>query len=270
MFAKFNYSPSGYFYNSEINRHLTKGSELFATHEKEVQECLGEYITEDGVINGTALKEHWFSISHKDIFISHSHCDLNRVKAFAGWLYECFGLEAFIDSCSWGYCDDLLNKIDKKYCYDPKRKTYDYQLRNYTTSHVHMMLSTALTEMMDNTECVIFFNTPNSINMADELEKIEKKSKKETTISPWIYHELSMTTMLRSKRPQRKEKIIEHFAQDARDRLTIQYDVKKALEEMITLTDTALSQWNDNWKKRPIKVPEEALDELYKIVFPKG
>lgn len=270
MFAKFNYSPSGAFYNSVINHYYTIGVDLFTSHEKEVQGCLAKYITEDGIINGTELKERWFSITPKDIFISHSHNDLNRVKAFAGWLHDCFGLEAFIDSCSWGYCDDLLNKIDKKYCYDPKRKTYDYQLRNYTTSHVHMMLSTALTEMMDNTECVIFFNTPNSINMADELEKIEKKNKKETTISPWIYHELSMTTMLRSKYPQRKKKVIEHFAQDSRDKLTIQYDVKKAMGEMITLTDTALSKWNENWNKQPIKVSEEALDELYRIVFPKG
>ena len=173
MYTKFNYSPSGYFYNSEINRHFTKGIELFSAHEKEVQDCLSEYITEDGIINGTALKEHWFSISKKDVFISHSHCDINKVKAFAGWLYDCFELEAFIDSCSWGYCDDLLKKIDKKYCYKPKTDTYDYQLRNYTTSHVHMMLSTALTEMMDNTECVIFFNTPNSINMSEEIDKIK-------------------------------------------------------------------------------------------------
>ena len=143
MYTKFNYSPSGYFYNHEINRHLSNGNKIFSAHEKEVQKCLSQYITEDGIINGTDLKEHWFSITKKDIFISHSHCDINKVKAFAGWLHDCFGLEAFIDSCSWGYCDDLLNKIDKKYCYDSKKKTYDYHLRNYTTSHVHMMLSTA-------------------------------------------------------------------------------------------------------------------------------
>lgn len=81
---------------------------------------------------------------------------LIKLKHLLDSLHDCFGLEAFIDSCSWGYCDDLLNKIDKKYCYDSKKKTYDYHLRNYTTSHVHMMLSTALAEMMDNTECIIF------------------------------------------------------------------------------------------------------------------
>lgn len=269
MFSKFNYSPSDCFYNNTLNHYLTKGNEVFAKHEQEVQKCLSEYITEDGIINGTALKEHWFSITQKDIFISHSHRDINKVKAFAGWLHECFGLEAFIDSCSWGYCDDLLNKIDKKYCYDPKTNTYNYELRNYTTSHVHMMLSTALTEIMDHTECVIFFNTPSSISMGTELEKIKKDGKKAVTVSPWIYHELSMTTILRTHEPDRKKYVLEHFAQDSRDKFIVQYDVSKALSGMTTLTDDHLKRWNENWQKRPLKLEEEALDELYKITFPK-
>jgi hypothetical protein len=63
MYTKFNYSPSGYFYNHEINRHLSNGNKIFSAHEKEVQKCLSQYITEDGIINGTDLKEHWFSIA---------------------------------------------------------------------------------------------------------------------------------------------------------------------------------------------------------------
>ncbi len=128
MYTKFNYSPSNSFYNNILNPYLEAGRSIYTKHEKEVHDCLAEYITEDGIINGAALKEHWFSISKKDIFISHSHNDISKVKAFAGWLHECFGLEAFIDSCSWGYCDNLLNKIDRKYCYKPQKGTYDYDL----------------------------------------------------------------------------------------------------------------------------------------------
>ena len=40
MYTKFNYSPSGYFYNHEINRHLSNGNKIFSAHEKEVQKCL--------------------------------------------------------------------------------------------------------------------------------------------------------------------------------------------------------------------------------------
>ena len=269
MYSKFNYSPSDYFYNNEINSYLTHGNEIYSKYEKEVQECLSEYISEEGVINGTALKEHWFSITPKNVFISHSPFDLNKVKAFAGWLHQCFGLEAFIDSCSWGYCDDLLNKIDNKYCYNPKTKTYNYTLRNYTTSHVHMMLSTALTEMMDQTECVIFFNTPSSICLEEELNKIKAPGKKPLTVSPWIYYELSMTTMLRATPPNREERALEHFAHDFRDSVTIQYDVSKELSEMAMLTDSQLRQWRDNWQKCHRTNSARALDELYKIVFSK-
>ena len=265
MYSKFNYSPTVSFYNSTLNRYVTIGNKLFKSHEEEVQDCLSKYISEDGVINGSDLKEHWFSISQKDIFISHSHKDLNKVKAFAGWIYETFGLEAFIDSCSWGYCDELLRKIDNKYCYNPKSKTYNYSLRNYTTSHVHMMLSTALTEMMDNTECVIFFNTPNSINMAEEIGKVKKKEK---TVSPWIYHELSMTTLLRQSEPIRKKAVLEHYAQQRTDEFSVAYDVTKLLEGLKTLTDTDLLLWQNNWQNRPVKVKEEALEVLYEIVFP--
>ena len=265
MYSKFNYSPTDYFYNSTLNSYVTVGNEIFKRHEEEVQDCLSKYISEDGMINGSDLKEHWFTISQKDIFISHSHKDLNKVKAFAGWIYETFGLEAFIDSCSWGYCDELLRKIDDKYCYNPKSGTYNYNLRNYTTSHVHMMLSTALTEMMDNTECVIFFNTPNSINMAEELGKVEKKEK---TVSPWIYHELSMTTLLRQSEPIRKKVIFEHSAQQRADEFSVAYDVTKLLEGLKKLTDDDLLLWQSNWQKRSVKVKEEALEALYRIVFP--
>ena len=132
-----------------------------------------------------------------------------------------------------------------------------------------MMLSTALTEMMDNTECVIFFNTPNSINMSEEIDKI-KREKGKTTVSPWIYHELSMTTMLRQKKTNRIEKVVEHFAQDSRAQLTIEYDVNKALAGMSTLTDEQLREWFEKWNRCPeqLRFSEAALDILYNIVFP--
>lgn len=269
MFSKFNYSPSDSFYNTSINQYLTVGNEIYAEHQKEVQECLSKYISEDGIINGTNLKEDWFSITKKDVFISHSHKDINKVKAFAGWLHNAFGIEAFIDSCSWGYCDELLNRIDKKYCYKTKTQTYDYGLRNYTTSHVHMMLSTALSEMMDSTECIIFFNTPSSINMSNELNAIKKKEK---TISPWIYHELMMTTLLRSNPPKRSKIITEQFSLRHDERassLEIEYDVSKVLRLMPQLSDRNLELWNTQWVDTSKENDTHALDVLYGIVFPK-
>ena len=203
----------------------------------------------------------------KNVFLSHSHKDITKVAAFAGWLYDTFGLTSFIDSCSWGYCDDLLKEIDDEYCKNKSGDTYNYQLRNYTTSHVHMMLSSALSQMIDNTECIIFFDTPNSIVLKDELDNVKKKDKK-ATLSPWIYHELSMSTMIRTTLPKRRSVILEHSSEysfDARSQLNIQYDVSEYLRNLTPLTEAVLMEWQDS-----LNTLEVPLDTLYKILKAKN
>jgi len=259
MYIAYNFCPSVVFYNKLLNGYVTQGSALYDKHEKNVQECLSAYISSDGRINGTELRENWFSIEESDVFISHSHKDINKVKAFAGWLYEEFGLTSFIDSCAWGYCDKLLNIIDKRYCYNKDKRTYDYDLRNYTTSHVHMMLSTALVETMNRSECVIFFNTPNSICMSDELSYIRNKEVSKTT-SPWILYELTMISRLNRTKPDRKKSVLEHMSFDSRESLNIEYDVTKIIDDIPTLNTDHLIKWNETHGS--IIHP---LDELYKI-----
>ena len=130
-----------------------------------------------------------------------------------------------------------------------------------------MMLSTALTEMIDNTECVIFFNTPSSINMSDELNSIKKKEK---TTSPWIYHELIMTTMLKPKEPKRNPIILEHSScyNKRTSSIEINYDVSKTLELMPTLTDENLKLWRKQWEGISNNYTASSLDILYGIIFP--
>lgn len=72
----------------------------------------------------------------------------------------------------------MLRQIDDKYCRNKTGDTYNYDRRNYSTSHVHMMLSTALTEMMNISECIMFFNTPNSVSVVDDLECIKNGKNK--------------------------------------------------------------------------------------------
>ncbi len=263
MFARFNYLPKNYYYNYYFNPHLESGRKIYDDTTTRIRKCLREFILENGHIDGTALKDHWFSIIDADIFLSHSHKDIEKVKGFAGWLYDQFGLTSFIDSCVWGYCDDLLKEIDNMYCWQPKSETYNYKLRNYTTTHVHTMLSSALTEMIDRSECVIFFNTPNSIILSDELDKV-KNGKSANTLSPWIYHELSVSSMIRSQKPRRA--LLEHgdsgyFQKNAPQ---VEYDVSKFLDGMTTLTDDMIVKWGEICNSM-----NEPLDELYKIVYPK-
>jgi hypothetical protein len=55
----------------------------------------------------------------------------------------------------------------------------------------YMMLASALTLMMDKTECVFFLNTPESIKTEDVIKK---------TASPWIYHEITMLHLIQKNR----------------------------------------------------------------------
>lgn len=255
MLSKFSYKPIFKDHkNIRYDHYLNKGIQIYNKQKEEVTKCLDKFIDNDGVIDGTILMDNWFRISHKDIFISHSHDDLNDVKAFAGWLQETFGLSVFIDSISWNYCDDLLRKLDDKYCYDEKTHTYNYRLRNYTTSHVHMMLASSLTKMMNETECVIFFNTPNSINVKSEIENISQNK----TRSPWIYHELLMSSMLKVNEPKRLERYSTIFEQRKVD---IDYNVKKYLEKMVDLSDEDLKNWKIKWN-------ENKSSNNQKIIFP--
>lgn len=260
MYTAYKYCPKSYYYNSILNPYLSKGSTLFEAHKNQVEECLSAFISPEGIINGSELRENWFSIEKTDFFISHSHKDINRVKALAGWLYDTFGLTSFIDSCAWGYCDDLLRRIDDKYCYQRNKGTYDYNLRNYTTSHVHMMLSTALTETMNRSECVLFFNTPNSIILSDELKLIGNKETAKTA-SPWIFYELTMISKMKRVMPDRSNYSLSHSSTSKREHINIQYNVTDIISEIPLIDDCLLEKWKDKYD-----IYQHPLDELYKLI----
>lgn len=122
-----------------------------------------------------------------------------------------------------------------------------------------MMLATALTEMIDNTECLIFYNTPNSIKISEEIENT-KSEKMNETISPWIYHELSTSSIIRQKSPIRTSAILEHRAEFAQDSLQIRYNVEKALGELIMINEKDLEVW-----KTTKHISKHPLDTLYKL-----
>ena len=138
----------------------------------------------NGDIDGAKLMEDWFPNKKTDIFISHSHNDRRTAERLAVWLQREMNLSVFIDSVVWGSADELLKKIDNQYSLLREKDgnaTYDYNTRNYTTSHVHMMLSAALSEVIYNSECLIFLNTPHSLSI--------RESKGRRTNSPWIFNE---------------------------------------------------------------------------------
>jgi hypothetical protein len=222
-----------------------------------VEKELDKYLGKDGVLDGSKIKNDWFKSVDADIFISHSHDDQDLALKLAGWLKEKFGLTSFIDSCVWGYCNDLLQEIDREFC-KTGDGSYDYYERNFSTSHVHMMLSTALREMIDRTECIFFLNTPHSIKVEDVI--------KNKTMSPWIYSELVTTRVIRENKPIRilnenvqkslNKKI--DFAQ--KKYLQIKYDAN--LDHLHVLDYYGFQNWIDinNGEKK-----KDALDNLYSL-----
>jgi len=212
MFAGFNVLVED---KERFLEYYDTGSRIYDEHIESISNNLGKYINPDGTLNERNIEDDWFPEIRSHIFLSHSHKDIRFVKSFAGWLYEKFGIKAFIDSSVWGNSDDLLRTIDDEFCVssrydDGSIKTYEYALRNKSTSNVHMMLYTALMKIMDNTECLMFINTPSSLKWSDMV------SDKASTVSPWIYGELLASKLIRNRsreahRSLFQKRDLEHF-----------------------------------------------------------
>ena len=154
-----------------------------------------------------------------------------------------------IQKMVWGDADDLLKKIDDIYCRKDRTKTYDYNMRNNSTSHVHMMLNMALMQMIDKTECLFFLNTPNSICLDDI---------KTCTLSPWIYSEIGISQMIEKKK-QKRIKRISNNLNESKKNLSIMHNVD--LSHLAKIDARILKQW----KELPMQ-NTDPLDELYRIV----
>lgn len=215
------------------------GNNHLLENKGQIEEQIDSFILADGFLDGSLMQENWFPQINADVFISHSHHDEELAIIFAGWLYETFGLTAFIDSCVWGYANDLLREIDNSYCRRQHSSHYDYNKRNYSTSHVHMMLSVALSQMIDNTECLFFINTPHSITTESVIQQTE---------SPWIYMEISMSQLIRRKckKEHRIHKITESFSDGGK--LQVKYYLPT--EHLISIDYRMLSHWERAWNSK--------------------
>lgn len=241
------------------------GEAIFEENKMSIKESLDKYFNASGSLNGTALQEDWFPQLEFDIFLSHSHKDEQKAKNLAGWIYKKFGLKVFIDSCVWSYSLDLQKIIDDLFCQTQPKQTpvmYSYEKVMYSTSHIHMMLSTALTMMIDKSESVFLLNTPHVIRTQDTIDKTE---------SPWIYHEIAMTKLVRKhKLSYYRDTILKKASVQLNEyeerQLRITYDVDTS--HLIPLNESDLTMWLKDWDtiKRVhsrYKV-QKPLDELYR------
>ena len=236
----------------EVGRMLFERSRRLIRHE------LDAYTDANGDLLASKITEAWFPDVQADVFLSHSHKDEALVIQLAGYLEKHFGLVSFIDSCLWGYSDELLRLIDDKHCYQPETKTYSYSERNRSTSHVHMMLSTALAKMIHECECIFFISTPQSISTKNYIKSAG------TTGSPWIYSEILTTKLIQKRKPQthrrRQTMMALDEAEGHRKQATaasVQYPLD--VSHLISIDADHLTKWRE---AKPPRGPI-ALDTLY-------
>lgn len=236
---------------SEFERFYSIGKKFFESQKRYVKESLDKYISANGTIRADELEADWFPLIKVNVFLSHSHKDENQAIAFAGYLKD-LGISSFVDSSVWGYANDLIKQIDDEYCVQSANPsdghTYDYDKRNYSTAHVHMLLNGALLKMLDKTECLIFLDTPNSL----KTEEISKG----VTNSCWIYSELLMSGSIEKKAPIRKGvyKLNESFDYSE---LSVDYNVDISHLIKLSLSDISKAE------KQSLLHGTYILDELY-------
>ena len=120
--------------------------------------------------------------------------------------------------------------------------------------------------MIDKTECLIFFNTPNAVTASDVVNKTE---------SPWIYFELTISKLIEKKTPIRflNESFEEGFEHFDRTRTQKAFPIIKYNIDTNHLTNIEqydIELWMKSYhRKYPLKSGSRnnALDMLYTL-FP--
>jgi hypothetical protein len=225
-----------------------------------ILESLESFVKPNGAVDvGTMIKE-WFPIDMSNVFISHSRADKELALTVSGILSENFGLRPFVDSCVWGLADKLLWEIDTTWCPIKGTSSFSYELRNITTAHIHMMLSTALTKMMDRCECVFFLNTENSVSSKSIEQMISGVG--DSTHSPWLFHEISMMKLLRRRsKEEHRDESIEFSEGHKRASAELPwFDYPVDLDGLPVLTVDNVIKWRKQGARRTA-----ALDLLYQM-----
>lgn len=233
------------------------GFKLKEENAAKVRSTLESFLNNNGIVDASRMQSEWFPQINAQVFISHSHKDEKNALVLAGWLSE-LGLNAFVDSSVWGHAGDLLKLIDNVFCLNDDKQTYSYESRNGSTSHVHMLLVTALAKMIDNTECIFFLNTPNSINSKEAVDK---------TKSPWIFAEIAMMEMVRRRTKEshrQKTKLAERVAKHE-PRASLQAEYTIDLTSFTPLSAEMLTKWRNELLRSSLP-RRNALDVLYSLV----
>lgn len=255
MYRGFNLKIPNDFNNPNL---LKLGKEILRLTNESVKDSIDKYLLNNGSLDGNKIIENWFPEFTSHIFLSHSHKDEEKAMVLAAMLYKEFEILTFVDSTVWGYSNELLKKIDNKYCLHPNGENYDYEKRNYSTAHVHLMLSTALNNMIDKSECLFFLNSPNSISTSTEINQ--------KTNSPWIFSEIATSKIIRKQTPKRLKRETRVYSSNEMKMMNESAQIQLNVEYELELSHLQDLNTNDimKWINTKAISAENALDNLYK------
>ncbi|GAA8686012.1 toll/interleukin-1 receptor domain-containing protein [Helicobacter pylori] len=179
------------------------------------------YSNDNIILNHNRIKEAFFSpfkpqLKNAQVFLSHSHADINKALEVKNYLENQIKRKVFIDSLFWDYKDDVLNKLAK---YDDISRIEDA----FT-----LILRESLEYMIKKCPYFVFLQSSNSVSNQwlsrnQDLLKI--------TYSAWIYEELRIAHSISSK--SRLTIMMESFQ--------VSHDISPFLEHLETITLRKLS-----------------------------
>jgi len=194
-----------------------------------------------------------FPLDNYDVFLSHSHNDLLKAQKLKKYLETYLGLSVFLDSEVWENSTEFLKSLDNKYCKNEHENTYNYDKRNFSTTHVHMMLAASILKMIDKAECVLLFATDNYAKNEDSgIEQMD---------SAWIYYEYLVSQHIKPKSLGRSFK---HKAFDE----SAKFEDKKPFEPIykVDFKDIPLIEYSAIKKLHTLGlIKTDYLDKLYEL-----
>ncbi|WRC08436.1 toll/interleukin-1 receptor domain-containing protein [Helicobacter pylori] len=172
--------------NQSILKSSTRCSNNQAHQINEAAEKIHEliknapYSNDNIVLKRNEIKEAFFSpfkpqLKNAQVFLSHSHADINKALEVKNYLENQTKRKVFIDSLFWDYKDDVLNELAE---YDDISKIEDA----FT-----LILRESLQDMIEKCPYFVFLQSNNGVSNQG-LSRI--------TYSAWIYEELKIANTL--------------------------------------------------------------------------
>lgn len=176
------------------------------------------YSNDDIILNHNEIKGAFFSpfkpqLKNAQVFLSHSHADINKALEVKNYLENQTKRKVFVDSLFWDYKDDVLNKLAKCDDNDISRIEDAFTL----------ILRESLEDMIKKCPYFVFLQSKNSVSLNQDLLKI--------TYSAWIYEELKIAHSISESRPIPMMESMQVF-----------HDISPFLKSFETITLKKLSQ----------------------------